>query len=112
MTLAAVCRLFAGALVSLLAALLATVSCPRVLGQQTPPYRDAKLPMEQRIDDLLSRMTLEEKVAQLESLWENRAFHKDPKTLITDDQGNFLPERAANLFKDGIGEMSRPSEPT
>jgi beta-glucosidase len=68
--------------------------------------------MEQRIDDLLSRMTLEEKVAQLESLWENRAFHKDPKTLITDDKGNFLPERAANLFKDGIGEMSRPSEPT
>ena len=112
MALAAVCRLLAGAPVCLLAVLLTAVSCPRVFGQQTPPYHDAKLPMEQRIDDLLSRMTLEEKVAQLESLWENRAFHKDPKTLITDDKGNFLPERAANLFKDGIGEMSRPSEPT
>jgi beta-glucosidase len=112
MTLAAVRRLLAGVPICLLAFLLIAVSSPRVLAQQTPPYRDPKLPMEQRIDDLLSRMTLEEKVAQLESLWENRAFHKDPKTLITDDHGNFLPERAANLFKDGIGEMSRPSEPT
>ena len=29
------------------------------------PYRDANLPVEQRIEDLLSRMTLEEKVGQL-----------------------------------------------
>ncbi|MBR6283423.1 MAG: glycoside hydrolase family 3 C-terminal domain-containing protein [Muribaculaceae bacterium] len=30
-----------------------------------PPYRDASLPVETRIDDLLSRMTAEEKVGQL-----------------------------------------------
>src|SRR6516162_11322208 len=99
MTLAAVRRLLAGVPICLLAFLLIAVSSPRVLAQQTPPYRDPKLPMEQRIDDLLSRMTLEEKVAQLESLWENRAFHKDPKTLLTDDQGSFLPDRAATLLK-------------
>ncbi len=29
------------------------------------PYRDAKLPVEQRVEDLLSRMTIEEKVGQL-----------------------------------------------
>lgn len=29
------------------------------------PYRDASLPIEQRVEDLLSRMTLEEKVGQL-----------------------------------------------
>lgn len=32
-------------------------------------YRDARLPIEQRVDDLLGRMTLDEKIAQLGSLW-------------------------------------------
>ncbi len=84
----------------------------RARAQQTPPYRDAKLPIEQRVDDLLQRMTLEEKVAQLESAWENRQFHKDPQTEMVDDKGNFLPERAAALYKNGLGELARPSEPT
>jgi beta-glucosidase len=79
--------------------------------QKTPPYRDAKLPVEQRIDDLLGRMTLEEKVAQMEGAWENPDFHKDPKTSFVDDKGNFLPDRAAMLLKNGLGEYSRPSEP-
>ena len=30
-----------------------------------PPYLDPKRPMNQRIDDLMSRMTLKEKVGQL-----------------------------------------------
>ena len=29
------------------------------------PYQDANLPVEQRVEDLLSRMTLEEKAGQL-----------------------------------------------
>ena len=33
--------------------------------KSTPLYKDAKAPIERRIDDLLSRMTLEEKVMQL-----------------------------------------------
>ncbi|WP_372935926.1 glycoside hydrolase family 3 protein, partial [Mariniphaga sediminis] len=36
---------------------------PGVTGAQ--PYKDASLPVEQRVDDLLGRMSLEEKVAQL-----------------------------------------------
>ncbi len=37
-----------------------------VCGQNTVlPYQDASLPVEQRVSDLLSRMTLEEKVAQM-----------------------------------------------
>jgi beta-glucosidase len=31
----------------------------------TPLYRDASQPIEKRIDDLLGRMTLEEKVGQM-----------------------------------------------
>lgn len=32
---------------------------------QTPPYKNPAIPLEQRVDDLLGRMTLEEKVLQL-----------------------------------------------
>ena len=78
--------------------------------QELLPYRDPRLPIEQRVSDLLSRMTLEEKVAQLEGAWENRQFHPDPETLFVDEKGAFLPARAAVLLKDGLGEMSRPSE--
>ncbi len=33
--------------------------------KQLPPYRDTSLPVKVRVDDLVSRMTLEEKMAQL-----------------------------------------------
>jgi beta-glucosidase len=77
---------------------------------QDAPYRDAKRPVEQRVADLLSRMTLEEKIAQLEGSWQNRQFPLDPKTFFIDEKGVFVPERAAVALKDGLGEMSRPSE--
>src|SRR5262252_4485341 len=77
---------------------------------ESAPYRNPNLPVEQRVADLLQRMTLEEKVAQLEGAWENKQFFSDPKALFVDDNGAFLPERAASLIKYGLGEMSRPSE--
>jgi beta-glucosidase len=80
------------------------------LAQNPLPYRDAKLPVEQRVADLLSRMTLEEKIAQLEGAWENKQFFSDPQALFVDDKGKFVPERAAALIKNGLGEISRPSE--
>jgi len=33
------------------------------------PYQNASLPVEERVNDLIGRMTIEEKVAQLGSLW-------------------------------------------
>jgi beta-glucosidase len=81
-----------------------------ILAQSVPPYRDPTLPVEQRVADLLSRMTLDEKVAQMESAWENRQFFTDPTALFVDDKGVFLPERAAVLMKNGLGEISRPGE--
>jgi beta-glucosidase len=80
------------------------------MAQSSLPYRDAKLPVEQRVADLLSRMTLEEKIAQLEGAWENKQFFSDPQALFVDDKGKFLPDRAAALMKNGLGEISRPSE--
>ena len=67
-------------------------------------YRNATLPVERRVDDLLRRMTLEEKVAQMLSLWSQ-------KTTITDSAtGHFSPSRAPRWFRLGIGRIERPSD--
>ena len=68
------------------------------------------MPVEQRVADLISRMTLEEKIAQLEGIWQNRTFIKDANQILVDDKGAFLPEHAAVVLKNGLGEFSRPSE--
>ncbi len=81
-----------------------------LLAQERLPYQDPKLPVEQRVTDLLKRMTLEEKIAQLEGSWQNRDNVKDPQALFVDEKGNFLPAQASLLLKNGLGEMSRPSE--
>src|SRR2546430_3730775 len=83
---------------------------PALLAQDRLPYQDPKLPVEQRVTDLLKRMTLEEKIAQLEGAWENRDNVKDPQALFVDERGNFLPAQASRLLKNGLGELSRPSE--
>ncbi len=80
-----------------------------LLSQEPLPYRDSKLPTEHRIADLLARMTLEEKVAQLTSAMERTVNAADPKSSFVDSKGSFLPERAAELMKDGIGQIARPS---
>jgi beta-glucosidase len=66
-------------------------------------YKDSKQPVEVRINDLLGRMTLEEKVAQLTSLWEKRK-------LLETDSGEFTSEHAKELLSQGIGEIARPAE--
>jgi beta-glucosidase len=83
---------------------------PAAMAQNTLPYRDPKLPVDQRVTDLLSRMTIQEKIAQLEGAWENKQFFHDPQELFVDENGKFLPERAVALMKNGLGEISRPSE--
>ena len=75
--------------------------------QEQLPYRNPKLPLEQRVADLLSRMTLEEKVAQLTSAMERMAGGADSS--LVDQKGSFMPERAAVLLKNGVGQISRPS---
>ena len=93
------------AALAILAGLLSMVSA-----QDKLPYRDSSLPVEQRVADLLSRMTLEEKVAQLGGTWQNPAQVHDESLLFVGKNREFLPDRAAVLLHDGLGEMSRPSE--
>src|SRR5204862_6700608 len=72
--------------------------------QEKPPdYKNPRLPVEQRVADLLKRMTLEEKVAQTEALWKQ-------KQAIMDGKGNFSPEKAKEVLKYGMGQITRPSE--
>src|SRR5690348_15223783 len=68
-----------------------------------PLYKDAALPVDRRIDDLLARMTLEEKVAQLETVWESKAKMQTAS-------GDFSPELASKNFPTGIGGFARPSD--
>jgi beta-glucosidase len=78
--------------------------------QEKLPYRDSSLPVEQRVADLLSRMTLEEKIAQLGGTWQNRGQVHDEALLFVGKNREFLADRAGVLLKNGLGEMSRPSE--
>ncbi len=68
------------------------------------PYLDPRLPVERRVADLLRRMTLEEKVAQLQAHWR-------PKTnVLVDERGVFAPGPAEKLLALGLGQVARPSE--
>src|SRR5271170_5675688 len=80
MTLLSLLPVRARTFVSLVALRLALFSMCAIgvfaQAQSGPPYRDPKLSVDQRVADLLLRMTIDEKVAQLESAWENRTFFK------------------------------------
>jgi beta-glucosidase len=71
-----------------------------------PTYKDARLPSAKRVKDLLSRMTLEEKAAQMMCVWQSKA-----QTLL-DAQGNFDLKKAKKSFRDGrgLGQVGRPSD--
>ncbi|HEU4695666.1 MAG TPA: glycoside hydrolase family 3 N-terminal domain-containing protein [Sphingomicrobium sp.] len=68
-----------------------------------PLYKDPRQPVDRRVDDLLSRMTLDEKVAQLLTVWEQKAKIQTPV-------GRFSPEKASEAFPNGIGGLARPSD--
>src|SRR5512133_1502710 len=92
----------------LLLLLLSTVGA---VGQQTEqPYRNPATPMEARVKDLVGRMTLEEKVAQMRSTWQNLANGQDPATYVFDTNGNVDEAKAREFLKGGLGQFSRPSE--
>src|ERR1019366_4326792 len=70
------------------------------------PYKNAGLPVAERVQDLLQRMTLEEKAAQMMCVWQKKS-----ETLI-DTAGNFDFQKAKASFKEGrgLGQVGRPSD--
>jgi beta-glucosidase len=71
-----------------------------------PLYRNPALPSARRVKDLLARMSLKEKAAQMQCVWQQRA-----QTLI-DEKGNFDAAKAKKAFhaRQGVGQVARPSD--
>ncbi len=73
---------------------------------KTAPYLNRKLATDKRVKDLLARMTLEEKAAQMMCVWQEKA-----NTLIN-EAGEFDLQKARKHFKKGhgLGQVGRPSD--
>jgi Beta-glucosidase-related glycosidases len=71
-----------------------------------PEYKNPALPPARRVKDLLSRMTLEEKAAQMMCVWQKKS-----ETLL-DASGNFDLKKAKAAFKKGhgMGQVGRPND--
>lgn len=83
--------------------MLMMVCIVAVQAQNRPLYKDSKQPIQKRIDDLLNRMTLEEKVYQLCALYlsEGDEIYKSTKAYSID--------RARNELLKGFGSISIPT---
>jgi beta-glucosidase len=91
---------------ALLSSTMLSLAAPTVapaLASAKTVYRDAKASIEARVSDLLGRMTLDEKAAQLRSMWAT-------KPLFLGDDKNFSEDRAARSLTNGIGQISRISD--
>jgi beta-glucosidase len=73
---------------------------------KAPAYKKPALAPEKRVKDLLSRMTLEQKAAQMMCLWQRKS-----QTLV-DAEGHFDEIKAKKTFGSGpgIGQVGRPSD--
>ncbi len=94
------------------ALLLCTASLPLTLMMSTqikaaapalPLYKNANAAVDARVEDLLSRMTLEEKIAQIITVW-------DSKAEVMDSKGEFDPAKMSQRYPDGLGQFARPSD--
>jgi beta-glucosidase len=70
------------------------------------PYQNPDLPAAKRVKDLLGRMTLEEKAAQMLCVWQTKA------QMLVDADGNFDLQKAQAAFQQGhgLGQVGRPSD--
>ncbi|MFF6976894.1 glycoside hydrolase family 3 N-terminal domain-containing protein [Streptomyces sp. NPDC008343] len=75
----------------------------------TAPWRDPALPAAARVDDLLSRMTLEEKTAQLYGVWVGAATDGEARTEgVAPHQHDMTADYDwAELITHGLGQLTR-----
>ena len=65
-------------------------------GPDKAAYRNPKLPVARRVKDLLSRMTLKEKAAQMLCIWQQKS------STLVDEKGNFDLQKARKHFKERL----------
>lgn len=92
-------RLLGGASASALAVAAAPGAIAAMAG---PLYKDARAPIPARVADLMARMTMPEKIAQLRAAWAQKA--------LMIDELAFDARKAKVAFPDGIGHVTRPSD--
>ena len=68
-----------------------------------PVYKDPDAEVSARVEDLLARMSLEEKVAQMLAVWQS-------KVEIFDKDFQFDAAKAAAKYPNGFGSFSRPAD--
>ncbi len=68
-----------------------------------PLYKNAGAPVAARVEDLLARMTLEEKIMQMQCIWNKKVELQDEATL-------FVAAKASALYPHGLGMIARPSD--
>ena len=91
-------------LLPLAALLILAVSCGN---DSEPRYKDSSLPVEKRVDDLLSRMTVEEKVDQISAQllfpneWDMRNYSKGHIR----NPGHFLPDAGRDADPKSAAEV-------
>ncbi|UOB10792.1 glycoside hydrolase family 3 C-terminal domain-containing protein [Streptomyces sp. HP-A2021] len=74
----------------------------------TAPWRDPALPATARVDDLLSRMTLEEKTAQLYGVWVGASTDGDGVAPHQHDMTvDYSDEAWSELITRGLGQLTR-----
>lgn len=83
-------------------AALSVSAAPMAFAQGGPVYKDPSAPIPLRVADLMARMTLDEKVAQIRTAWAAKG------DMI--DELAFNPKKASAAFPDGIGHVTRPSD--
>ena len=87
--------------------------CTMDATSDVPVYRDETASVQRRVDDLLSRMTLEEKVAQLTSIpprrmdMEDESMDLDAMEQLLDEDGELDREDAEALLANGVGHFTR-----
>ena len=73
-------------------------------------YKDPSAPIAKRVEDLLSQMTLPEKLAQMHALW--LVLSEDGMHKMRPDASNDFstgdPEKVKRLFVNGLGQITRP----
>jgi len=66
-------------------------------------YKQANAPVDARVDDLLKRMTIDEKIAQMQCVWQQKAALQNSDT-------SFNPDKARTAHPHGMGMFARPSD--
>ncbi len=71
------------------------------------PYQDASRPIERRVDDLLERMSFEEKAAQMHALWLILSEDGQHRPRQDDFTGGTDPAAVKKALGHGLGQVSR-----